>query len=162
MNGAALALACLAVAAATTCAAGGGESNGGKKTVRVEVPAEVEAAAAARRAGDAAAATPVLMLEGLEVVPGEALTVRVLGPAPEGSEDEEGGEVLAVAATVGSSGADPSAPPERMTLALPFNDRGAHLVAAGGEVVLTLEVEGVPGRPELTFERAYFDEPGDD
>ena len=149
------ALACLALAGAATCAA----DEAARTAVKVTVPDEVGAEATARAAGDATAAAPVLMLEGVEVVPGEALTIRVLGPPPAGSD--EGGELLGTAATVGSSGADPEEPLERMTLAVPLNEHGSRLVAAGGEVTLTLEVEGAPGRPPLALARAYFDTGGE-
>lgn len=160
MKGAGLTLVCLGFAAAANCAADGRSP----RTVRLAVPPSVAGQAEAVAAGDSAPAAPVLMIEGLEVVPGEALTVRVLAPAEAGSDEEP--RLLGTAATVGSIGADPEAPPERVTFAIPLDEAASRLLAGEDEVTLTLEgaVEtgDRSGPRELTFERAYFHEPRPD
>ncbi len=140
------------VAAALTCAA-----QEATRSVLLEVPPEVSRQAVARSAGDASAPAAVLMLEDLELGSDEGLTIEVLGPPDEGSE--EPGPVLAVAGTVGSPQEKPAAPLHHMTLAVPLNDLASRLLAEAREIRLTLRVAGSPGRPPLKFRRAYFQTP---
>ena len=135
------------------CAASGSAQT----TLELTVPEVVAERAAARAAGDARAPTPVLMLEGVELAADEGLTIRVLGPRPDGDEPPP---VLAVIGAVGTS-APSQEPPQPVTLAVPLNDRASRLLAGRREITLTLEVEGDPERPPLRVERAYFDT-GDD
>lgn len=86
---------------------------------------------------------------------GEGLTIEVVGPPEPGSSGP--GPVLAVAAMVGLPQKEPVAPLQRMTLAVPLNEKASRLLAGKNEVRLTLQVEDSPGRPPLKFERAYFD-----
>ncbi|HKV11712.1 MAG TPA: hypothetical protein VJ725_26435 [Thermoanaerobaculia bacterium] len=126
-----------------------------RTTLRLAVPREVSAQAASRAAGDASSPPPILMLEDLEVGDEEGLTVLVLGPAEPGSGKPR--PVLGQAATVGLPQKQPKAPLQKLTLAVPLNDEALRLVAGKSKVVLTLEVEGSPGRSPLKFKRAYFD-----
>jgi hypothetical protein len=125
-------------------------------TLRLTVPRSVAAQAARRAAGDAAAPSLLLMLEGARIAPDEGLDITVLGPpaSPGGPST-----ILAVTGTVGSSPAAPTLAPQRVTLPVPLNDEAAKLLADRTEVTLTLRVAGPPGRPPLTFDRAYFREP---
>jgi hypothetical protein len=121
-------------------------------TLRLQVPANVASRANARASGDASAPTPVLMLEDVELIVGERVTIDVLGPA-----DEQSGErpFLGSAATVGQ---EPTNPPrtELMTLVVPLNDIGAQLVAGKKEIALTLRLRGDAKRAPLKLKRAYF------
>jgi len=140
-----------AVAGALMCAT----NESAQTTVRLIVPQQVSAQAASRVAGEAASPSPILMLKGLEVGQGEGLTIEVVGPPEPGSSGP--GPVLAVAAMVGLPQKEPVAPLQRMTLAVPLNEKASRLLAGKNEVRLTLQVEDSPGRPPLKFERAYFD-----
>lgn len=151
MNDVVRALVWPVVAGALTCAA----NESAQTTVRLTVPQRVSAQAALRAAGEAASPPPILMLEGLELGQGEGLTIEVVRPPEPGSS--EPGPVLAVAAMVGLPQKEPVAPLQRMTLAVPLNEKGSRLLAGKSEVRLTLQVEDSPGRPPLKFERAYFD-----
>jgi hypothetical protein len=126
-----------------------------RTTLRLTVPREVSAQAASRAAGDASSPPPILILEDLEVGDGEGLTIRVLGPAEPGSSNPP--PVFGQAATVGLPQKTLKKPLQKMTLAVPLNDKALHLVAGKSTVSLTLEVEDSPGRPPLKFKRAYFD-----
>jgi hypothetical protein len=126
-------------------------------TVRVSVPAEVAAQAARRAAGDATAAPPVLVHDGMEIGEGEGLTIRVRGPADPGSSAK--GPILAVTGMVGRAQRSPKPPLRKVTLTVPLNERGMALLAGRGEVTLTLEVTNNPGRAPLAVERAFLDVP---
>jgi hypothetical protein len=127
---------------------------GGPMKIEVEVPPGVAADAAARAGGNAAAPSPVLMLEGLELGYGEGLTLRVLAPPA-----AAGGvpEILAVSGLVGEPQRSPAAPLQHLTLAVPLNLKASRLLAGKRKIVLILEIEDDPGRPPLKFKRAYFD-----
>jgi hypothetical protein len=94
------------------------------------------------------ASTPVLMLEGFEVVTGETMTLEVLGP-PEGKSKAQA--VLAVSGLVGS---DEHGGIETMDLVVPLNERAARLLADRSEVTLTLRLRR--GRHPLKWKRAYL------
>jgi hypothetical protein len=151
MRRAAEALLWAAVASVLMCAA----QPSAETTIRLKVPKQVAAQQAARAAGDAAAPSPVLMLEGLELGSGEGLTIQVLGPAEPGASRPR--PVLGVAATVGPPQKALRAPLRHMTLAVPLNEKASRLLAGKSEVTLLLQVEDSPGRPPLKFKRAYFD-----
>jgi hypothetical protein len=132
----------------------------GSMSLRIPIPAQVSRHAAARAAGDAAAPAPVLMLEDLEVGDGEGLKLQILGPAD--PKTGKPGPVLAVASTVGSPQATPRPPLQRMTLAIPLNDRAVAYLQGKKEARLVLQVANSPGRPAPKFKRAYFHElPGE-
>jgi hypothetical protein len=137
-----------AMAVVLMCADQGGETK-----VRLTVPKKVAAQAAARAAGDASSPPPVLMLEDVEIDPGEGLTIQVLGPAEPGSPRSR--PVLAMSGMVGQKG--PPGPVQRMTLVIPLDEKASRLLKGKSEIMLTLQVEGKPGRPPLKFKRAYFD-----
>lgn len=124
-------------------------------TVRLAVPTRVADEAAARAHGDASAPSPVLILEDLEVGAGEALKIKVLAPSAPGPSGP--GEILGVAAMVGTPRPVPAAPLRRVNLAVPLNELASRLLAGKTAVTLVLAVEGGSGRPPLTFKRAYFD-----
>lgn len=91
------------------------------------------------------AATPVLMLEDLEVKAGERMTIEVLGP---------GRQVLAVSGLVGTGGSTENAPTEKMDIVIPLNEKAAPLMADRGEVTLRLRLRY--GKHRLKFKRAYL------
>ena len=124
--------------------------------MRLTVPKSVAAHAARRAAGDATATLPILMLEGVEMVPDEGLEITVLGPP---GETGGPGKILAVTGTVGSHRPTPRPPLQKVTLPVPLNDEAARLLSGRAEVTLTLRVAGRPGRPPLKFDRAFFREP---
>ncbi len=128
--------------------------------IPLTVPKRVAAEAASRAAGNAAAPSPVLMLEDVEVGAGEGLSILVLGPPEPGTSRP--GPMLGVASTVGRPQKVPAAPLRHMTLAVPLNDQGSRLLAGKSQVNLVLELDNSPGRTPLKFKRAYFDtgEPG--
>jgi hypothetical protein len=97
------------------------------------------------------AATPVLMLEDLEVKAGERMTIEVLGP-PDAKTKKQ--PVLAVSGLVGTGGSTENAPAEKMDIVIPLNDKAAPLMANRGEVTLTLRLRY--GHHKLEFRRAYF------
>jgi hypothetical protein len=97
------------------------------------------------------AATPVLMLENLEVKAGERMTIEVLGP-PDAKTKKQ--PVLAVSGLVGTGGSTDNAPTEKMDMVIPLNEKAAPLMAGRGEVTLTLRLRY--GRHRLKFQRAYF------
>lgn len=92
-----------------------------------------------------ATASPVLMLEDLEVRAGERMTIEVLGPAR---------QVFAVSGLVGTGGSTENAPTEKMDLVIPLNDKAAPLMANRSEVTLTLRLRY--GQHRLKFKRAYL------
>jgi hypothetical protein len=124
-------------------------------TVRLTVPKKVADEAAARAAGNAASPPPVLMLEDVELGAGEGLTIRVLGPAEGGTSPSR--PLLAESGMVGSRQKVLQAPVQHMTLAVPLNEKASRLLKGKGEITLTLQVDGSPGRPPLKVKRAYFD-----
>jgi hypothetical protein len=129
----------------------------GETTVRVMVPDEVAGRAARRAAGDATASVPILILEGVEIGDAEGLTIRILGPPEPGSPTP--GPVLAVASMVGRAQATPRSPLQKVTLAVPLNDRASKVLAGRSEVTLTLKVTNSPGRPPVKVDRAFFRDP---
>jgi hypothetical protein len=124
-------------------------------TVRLAVPKKVAEQAAARAAGNASSPPPLLMLEDVELGSGEGLTIRVLGPAAGGGPASR--PLLAESGMVGSRQKVLQAPVQRMTLAVPLNETASRLLKGKGEITLTLQVDGSPGRPPLKVKRAYFD-----
>ena len=118
--------------------------------VRLVVPKQVAAEAAVRATGDASAAAPILMLERLEVVAGERVTIEVLGPA----DHKKTRPVLAVSGLVGSGSVSANAPIETMDLVVPLNDKATRLIARKDEVTLTLRLRN--GHHPLKFKRAYL------
>ena len=64
-------------------------------------------------------ATPILMLQGLEIGANEGFSIRVLGPAVAGGERP----VFGVAAIEGERQAAPKEPRQKMDLAIPLNAR---------------------------------------
>lgn len=142
-----------AMAVVVTCAA----QPHGSMSLRIPIPAQVSRHAAQRGAGDAAAPAPVLMLEDLEVGDGEGLKLQILGPPD--PRTGKPGPVLAVASTVGSPQATPRPPIQRMTLAVPLNDRAVAFLQGKKEVRLVIQVANSPGRAAPKFKRAYFHEP---
>jgi len=122
----------VSLAAALACAAA---ERPIEKNIRLAVPKN-------------AASTPVLMLEGFEVVAGERMTLEVLGP-PEGKSKARA--VLAVSGLVGS---DERGGIETMDLVVPLNERAARLLADRSEVTLTLRLRR--GQHPLKWKRAYL------
>src|ERR1700686_626123 len=118
----------VSLAAAMTCAAA---DSGKETTIRLAVPKQVAAEAAARASGHASASAPVLMLEGLEVIAGERMTIEVLGPPDPKSKARP---LLAVSGLVGSGPGGEAAPVETMDLVVPLNDRASRLLANRDEV----------------------------
>jgi len=98
-----------------------------------------------------AASAPVLMLEGLEVVAGERMTIEVLGPPDPKTKVQP---VLAVSGLVGSNQRTGAAPVETMDLVIPLNDRASRLLAQREEITLTLRLRN--GRHPLKWKRAYL------
>lgn len=129
------------------CAAAGARM---ETTIRLAVPKQVAADAAARASGDATASAAVLKLEGLEFVPGERMTIEVLGPPDPKSKTRP---LLAVSGLVGS-GQSGQAPVETMDLVVPLNDRASRLLANRDEITLTLRLRH--GRHPLKWKRAYL------
>jgi hypothetical protein len=120
------------IAAALACAAA---ERPIEKSVQLAVP-------------KAARSTPVLMLEGFEVVAGERMTLEVLGP-PQGKSKAR--PVLAVSGLVGSGERGGI---ETMDLVVPLNERAVRLLAHRSEVTLTLRLRR--GRHPLKWKRAYL------
>lgn len=96
-------------------------------------------------------ATPVLMLEDLEVKAGERMTIEVLGPPDAKSHAKP---LLAVSGLVGTGGSTENAPTEKMELVIPLNEKAAPLMANHAEVTLTLRLRY--GQHRLKFKRAYL------
>lgn len=138
----------LAVAGALTST----RAEGADTTLHLTVPKEVAAQAARRVAGDATASPPILILEGLELGDNEGVTIRVRGPSEPGSSAQ--GPILAVTSMVGRAQTAPKAPLQKVTLAVPLNDRASRLLIGRSEVALMLEVTKNPGRPPLKVDRA--------
>ncbi|NJL29223.1 MAG: hypothetical protein HC897_15740 [Thermoanaerobaculia bacterium] len=69
----------LALIAIATC---GGERETDLVSIELEVPAETSRRAKARGAGDAAAPTPVLLLEDVELGSGERLSLQLVDRMP--------------------------------------------------------------------------------
>jgi len=126
----------LSVALAATCASQATDMT----VLRVTVPA-------------ATGATPVLMLENVEIGAGEGMTIEVLGP-PDPETKERA--ILAVSGLVGATQKELAEPRERMTLAIPLNEKGARLLEGKAEVTLTLRLRDSPGREKLKVGRAYL------
>lgn len=141
----------MAAASVLMCAA----QTENRTTLQLAVPREVSAQAASRAAGDASSPPPILVLEDVEVGHDEGLTILVLGPAEPGSSEPR--PILGQAATVGLPQKALKTPLQKMTLAVPLNEKALRLVAGKSKVSLTLEVGDSPGRPPLKFKRAYFD-----
>jgi hypothetical protein len=142
----------VSLALAASCAGAAPESPGaespegtGDTEVRLSVPAKL--------AGDETA-TPVLVLERVEIGAGEGMTIEVLGPP-----DPETGEraLLAVSGSVGASQKELAEPREYPTLVVPLNETASRLLAGKREITLTLRLRDSPGRAPLKVERAYFD-----
>jgi hypothetical protein len=134
----------------------GQPANSKGSALRLAIPPQVAAQATARLSGETAAAVPILMLQNVEVVPGEALNLRVLGPPLAGSDAPT---VMGTAALVGSQQSKPKGPPQKLTLAIPMTLRGCQLLAGRSEISLTLEIEDSEQRPALKWERAFFASP---
>ncbi len=98
-----------------------------------------------------AASAPVLMLEGLEVVAGERMTIEVLGPPDPQTKAQP---VLAVSGLVGSNQRTGAAPIETMNLVVPLNDKASRLLSNSEEITLTLRLRS--GRHPLKWKRAYL------
>ncbi len=126
-------------------------------TLRVIVPHDVSAQAARRAAGDPTASPAVLILEGVELGEGEGVTIRVRGPSAPGSSAK--GPIVAVTGMVGRAQRSPQPPLQKVTLAVPLNERGTQLLVGRTEVVLSVEVTNSPGRPPLRVGRAFFETP---
>jgi hypothetical protein len=97
----------------------------------------------------------VLILEGVQLGEGEGVTIRVRGPSEPGAS----GPIVAVTSMVGRAQRSPRPPLQKVTLAVPLNERGTKLLAGRREVTLTLEVTNSPGRPPLAVARAFFERP---
>jgi hypothetical protein len=93
-----------------------------------------------------------LSLEGVEVQPGERLSIKVMGPDASSGEP---GEVLAVASTVGSRQDLPAGPSRKLTFAIPLNEKAAALLANQSKVTLGLLVSRTAGAA-LKFDRAVL------
>jgi hypothetical protein len=97
-------------------------------------------------------ATPILMLQGLEIGANEGFSIRVLGPAVAGGERP----VFGVAAIEGERQGAPKEPRQKMDLAIPLNVRAREALSAGREVSLGLEIRGNPEHKPLKVDRVYF------
>lgn len=124
-------------------------------TLRLTVPPSVASHAARRASGDATARLPILVLEGVEEAPDEALEITVLGPPGEAGSPR----VLAVTGSVGSFEGTSRRPVQKVRLIVPLNEEAAKLLAGRDEVTLTLRVADGAKRRALKFERAFFREP---
>jgi hypothetical protein len=126
---------------------------GADSTLQLVVPKEVAADASRRAAGDMKAASPILVLEGMEWT-GNSLRIKVLGPSTPGSE--EPAAVLAVTGLVGTRGDGADNAPQKMDLVIPLNAKGSQILAGRTKVTLTLRLDNGQGQSSLKLERAYF------
>lgn len=129
------------IALAASCAG----ATTGDTDVRVSVPAKV---------AEDRGATPVLVLERVEIGAGEGMTIEVVGPP-----DPETGQraILAVSGLVGAAQSELAEPREYPTLVVPLNETASRLLAGKREITLTLRLRDSPGRAPLKVERAYLD-----
>jgi len=130
-----------------------GPSESSETKLHLVVPKILSEQAARRLAGEADAPSPVLILEGVQVVMNQGLTIDVLGEPKRGSSRP--GPLLAVAGVVAQE------PPEsansavhKITITVPLNEKAAELLARQSQVTLTLKVEG---EGKIKLDRAYFD-----
>lgn len=145
----------LALMAIATC---GGERAEDLLRIDLEVPAEISRRAEARAAGDAAAPTPVLLLEDVEIGTGERLSLQLVDPDADPTNDLW---LLAQATTVGTGDGSYGPPIQPTTLVFPLNERGCRLLAGKLRIRLALRVEATGERPPLRYARARFDTDGD-
>jgi len=120
-------------------------------TIELAVPKPVAAEASIRASGDASATAPVLMLEGVEVIAGERMTIEVLGPADAKTKKRP---ILAVSGIVGSGKPPADAPKQTMDLIVPLNEKAARFIAKSETIKLTLRLRN--GSHPLKLKRAYF------
>jgi hypothetical protein len=120
-------------------------------TVEVAVPQQVSALAGARISGTDAP-VPILVLDGVELGKGEGITIRVFGPAEDGSKE---GTLIGAAGMVGHRQKSLAEPFQKVTLTVPLNDRALKFLADRKQVKLTMKVD-TPGRPALKVDRVYF------
>jgi hypothetical protein len=123
--------------------------------VKVAVPPEISRMARDRLAGNARPQSPVLMLEGLETGQDEALSVRVLGPP----DDKGIRPVIGVTSTIGAPQKKLKRPLQKVTLAVPLNDRALDALIKDGVMSLVLEIRNNPSREALRVDRVYFVKP---
>jgi hypothetical protein len=148
-------LCALSLMAIATCA---GDSRAPLIMLDLDVPAEIARRAEARSAGDAAAPTPVLRLEDVELGAGERLSLELRDP--DAARDDETG-IFGQAATVGSGDGAYAPPVLPTTLVIPLNDNGCRFLAGKQHVRLALRVESDGARPPLRIARLRFETNGE-
>ena len=99
-----------------------------------------------------ASATPILILEGVEIGAGEGMTIEVLGPGDPRTNERP---TLAISGLVGAPQRELAEPREQMDLVIPLNETAARLLAGRTEITLTVRLRS-PGREPLKIRRAFF------
>ncbi len=127
-------------------------SDAGETKLHLVVPKILSEQAVRRLAGDSDTPSPVLVLEGVQVVMNRGLTIDVLGEPKRGSSRP--GPLLAIAGVVAQQPPEsPNSTVHKINLTVPLNEKAAELLARQSEVTLTLKLEG---EGKIKLDRAYF------